>query len=122
MVTLATGGTLLLQGGDPTGTGTGGESIYGPTFKDELDSRLQHSGRGVMSMANSGPGTNGSQFFILYKSARHLDYKHTVFGKVVGGELFTALTLHLHSTIHPTIPTSAFLKKYLASYNLSQDG
>ena len=76
----------LLQGGDPTGTGTGGESIYGPTFKDELDSRLQHSGRGILSMANSGPSTNGSQFFVLYKSARHLDYKHTVFGKVVGGE------------------------------------
>ena len=77
---------VLSQGGDPTGTGTGGESIYGPTFKDELDSRLTHSGRGIMSMANSGPATNGSQFFILYKSARHLDYKHTVFGKVVGGE------------------------------------
>lgn len=77
---------ICMQGGDPTGTGTGGESIYGPTFKDELDSRLTHTGRGILSMANSGPATNGSQFFILYKSARHLDYKHTVFGKVVGGE------------------------------------
>jgi len=73
------------QGGDPTGTGTGGESIYGAPFRDELDQRLTHAGRGVLSMANSGPHSNGSQFFILFKSARHLDFKHTVFGRVVGG-------------------------------------
>jgi cyclophilin family peptidyl-prolyl cis-trans isomerase len=59
--------------------------VYGPTFRDELDSRLLHSGRGILSMANSGPNTNGSQFFILFKSAHHLDYKHSVFGRVVGG-------------------------------------
>lgn len=75
----------MIQGGDPTGTGRGGESIWGKPFKDEVNSKLLHSGRGVVSMANSGPHTNGSQFFILYKSATHLNYKHTVFGGVVGG-------------------------------------
>jgi peptidyl-prolyl cis-trans isomerase-like protein 2 len=75
----------MAQGGDPTGTGTGGESVYGPSFPDELDSRLLHDRRGVLSMANSGKSTNGSQFFILYKSAQHLNYKHSVFGAVVGG-------------------------------------
>lgn len=74
----------MIQGGDPTGTGRGGESIWGKPFKDEFNSKLLHSGRGIVSMANSGPHTNGSQFFILYKSANHLNYKHTVFGKVVG--------------------------------------
>lgn len=76
---------FMIQGGDPTGTGKGGESIWGKPFKDEFNSKLLHTGRGVVSMANSGPHTNGSQFFILYKSAPHLNYKHTVFGRVVGG-------------------------------------
>ncbi|XP_078437149.1 plant U-box 49 isoform X2 [Wolffia australiana] len=76
---------FMIQGGDPTGTGSGGESIWGKPFKDEVNSKLLHSERGVVSMANSGAHTNGSQFFILYKSANHLNYKHTVFGKVVGG-------------------------------------
>ncbi|XP_073014341.1 peptidyl-prolyl cis-trans isomerase CYP65 [Typha latifolia] len=76
---------FMIQGGDPTGTGKGGQSIWGQPFKDELNSKLLHSGRGVVSMANSGPHSNGSQFFILYKSATHLNFKHTVFGNVVGG-------------------------------------
>lgn len=76
---------FMIQGGDPTGTGKGGESIWGKPFNDELNSKLVHSGRGVVSMANSGPHTNGSQFFVLYKSANHLNFKHTVFGGVVGG-------------------------------------
>jgi len=76
---------FMVQGGDPTGTGNGGESMWGKPFKDEISSKLKHEGRGVLSMANSGPDSNGSQFFITFKSAVHLDGKHSVFGKVVGG-------------------------------------
>ena len=75
---------FMVQGGDPTGTGRGGQSVWGGTFRDEI-THLKHSGRGVVSMANSGAHTNGSQFFVCYKSAAHLDGKHSVFGFVVGG-------------------------------------
>ncbi|TMW67427.1 hypothetical protein Poli38472_011047 [Pythium oligandrum] len=76
---------FMMQGGDPTGTGRGGESIWKKPFKDEIDSRLSHNARGVLSMANAGPGTNRSQFFITFKETPHLDKKHAVFGRVVGG-------------------------------------
>lgn len=76
---------FMLQGGDPTGTGKGGSSIWGKNFQDELDGPLTHDGRGVVSMANKGKDTNSSQFFITYRAAKHLDRKHTIFGKVVGG-------------------------------------
>lgn len=76
---------FMIQGGDPTETGLGGESIYGGTFDNECDPRLSHDARGVVAMANAGPGTNGSQFYITLKSCRHLDGKHTVFARVVGG-------------------------------------
>ncbi|KAG3129800.1 Peptidyl-prolyl cis-trans isomerase-like 2 [Phytophthora idaei] len=76
---------FMMQGGDPTGTGRGGESIWKKPFRDEIDSRLSHDSRGVLSMANSGPGTNNSQFFITFKACPHLDKKHAVFGRVVGG-------------------------------------
>ena len=76
---------FIIQGGDPEGTGKGGQSIWGEPFKDEFKSNLVHKGRGMLSMANAGPNTNKSQFFITYRSARHLDKKHSVFGHVVGG-------------------------------------
>jgi len=75
----------MIQGGDPTGTGSGGESAWGEPFDDEFRASLHHEGRGVLSMANSGPNTNKSQFFITFRSCKHLDEKHTVFGRVVGG-------------------------------------
>jgi len=73
---------FMIQGGDPEGTGKGGQSAWGAPFEDEIVPALKHDGRGVLSMANKGPATNTSQFFILYKSASHLDGKHTVFGKL----------------------------------------
>lgn len=76
---------FMIQGGDPTGTGMGGTSFWNRAFKDEFKQNLTHQGRGILSMANSGPNTNKSQFFITYRSCQHLDRKHTIFGRVVGG-------------------------------------
>ncbi|CAH0479951.1 unnamed protein product [Peronospora belbahrii] len=76
---------FMMQGGDPTGTGRGGESIWKKPFRDEIANRLSHDQRGVLSMANAGPGTNNSQFFITFKACPNLDKRHTVFGRVVGG-------------------------------------
>ncbi|KAK1443729.1 cyclophilin-like domain containing protein [Babesia gibsoni] len=90
---------FIIQGGDPTGTGSGGESAFYTRakkksqeegvpkyFRDEFDNTLCHVGAGVLSMANRGKHTNGSQFFITFNTCDHLDNRHTVFGKLVGGK------------------------------------
>ena len=72
---------FIVQTGDPTNTGKGGESIWGRKFADEFRPTLKHNARGIVSMANSGPDTNGSQFFITYAKHTHLDHVYTIFGK-----------------------------------------
>lgn len=77
--------TRRYKGGDPTGTGKGGESFFGKTFDDELHPDLKHTGAGILSMANAGPNTNGSQFYITLAPCPWLDGKHTIFGRVSSG-------------------------------------
>jgi len=76
---------FMIQGGDPTGTGRGGESAWGGKFKDEFSPKLIFDKAGILAMANAGPGTNGSQFFITLAPTAWLNNNHTIFGKVVNG-------------------------------------
>jgi peptidylprolyl isomerase len=76
---------FMIQGGDPTGTGAGGESIWGKPFADECSVKVKFNRPGLLAMANRGPNTNGSQFFITTAATPWLDGKHTIFGEVVKG-------------------------------------
>lgn len=84
---------FIAQGGDPTGTGEGGESIYGQPFKDEFHTRLRFCRRGLLAMANAGKDDNGSQFFFTLGSTPELQNKHTIFGKVTGETVYNMLKL-----------------------------
>lgn len=76
---------FMIQGGDPTGTGAGGQSIWGKNFEDEFSPSLKFDKPGILAMANRGPKTNGSQFFITTAATPWLNNKHTIFGQVVKG-------------------------------------
>nr|CAH7751722.1 unnamed protein product [Callosobruchus chinensis]CAH7762235.1 unnamed protein product [Callosobruchus chinensis] len=84
---------FIVQGGDPTGDGTGGESIFGQPFKDEFHQRLKFTRRGLLAMANAGKDDNGSQFFFTMGATPELNNKHTIFGKVTGDTVFNMLKL-----------------------------
>ncbi|CAG9573364.1 unnamed protein product [Danaus chrysippus] len=110
---------FIVQGGDPNGDGTGGESIYGEPFKDEFHSRLRFNRRGLVAMANAGKDDNGSQFFITLGSTPELQNKHTIFGKVTGDTIYNVLKLteglitddrpdHPHKIITTTIIINPF--------------
>lgn len=96
---------FMIQGGDPTGTGSGGP---GYRFADEIDRTLNHTKPGIFSMANAGPNTNGSQFFITHLATPHLNGKHAVFGEVTAGQVvvnnivkgdkINAITIHDDTT------------------------
>lgn len=77
--------SFMIQGGDPTGTGRGGASVWGGKFEDEFDPSLSFDRKGLLAMANAGPNTNGSQFFITTVPTAWLTGKHTIFGEVVAG-------------------------------------
>ncbi|VDK28892.1 unnamed protein product [Gongylonema pulchrum] len=123
---------FMMQGGDPTGTGKGGDSIWGRPFKDEIVRSLSHDQRGVLSMANQGNDTNKSQFsfsnvcillrkacflfsFITFRSCKYLDGKHTVFGRVVGGTdtLQAIEKVETDETSRPLVCFSSFLHRNL---------
>lgn len=76
---------FMIQGGDPTGTGRGGESIWGKSFEDEVNTGLEFDSPGILAMANAGPNTNGSQFFITVAATPWLNNHHTIFGKIISG-------------------------------------
>lgn len=107
---------FIVQGGDPTNTGQGGESIWGKTFKDEFHSRLRMVRRGLVCMANAGKDDNGSQFFFTLAATKELQNKHTIFGKVGGDTIYNMIRLgegHIEDGDRPKYPHKIIKTKVL---------
>lgn len=84
--------SFMIQGGDPNGNGTGGQSVWGSFFDDEFNQNVKFDSPGILAMANRGPNTNGSQFFITLAPTPWLNYHHTIFGKIISGmDVLTAI-------------------------------
>ncbi|XP_017080156.2 spliceosome-associated protein CWC27 homolog [Drosophila eugracilis] len=98
---------FIVQGGDPNGDGTGGESIYGQPFKDEFHSRLRYTRRGLVGMANSGKDDNASQFFFTFAPTPELQNKNTLFGKITGDTIYNMLKLEEGIVDHQERPMHA---------------
>ncbi len=106
--------SFMVQGGDPTGTGMGGNSIWGKPFEDEVSASVKFDKPGLLAMANSGPNTNGSQFFITTAPTPWLNMKHTIFGEVVVG--YDVVQKIENTTIGPSdkpIQDQKILKAYI---------
>ncbi|XP_014210221.1 peptidyl-prolyl cis-trans isomerase CWC27 homolog [Copidosoma floridanum] len=109
---------FIVQGGDPTGTGEGGESIYGEPFKDEFHSRLRFVRRGLLAMANAGKDDNGSQFFFTLAATPELQNKHTIFGKITGETIYNMLKLEdtlVDETDRPIYPQKILKTEVLSN-------
>ena len=109
---------FMIQGGDPAGTGRGGESIWGKPFKDECTPELKFDKPGLLAMANAGPNTNGSQFFITTVNTPWLNGRHTIFGKVVKGyDVVKKIEAVLTSKDGKPLKEQKILKVYLRKGN-----
>ncbi|KAJ7721153.1 cyclophilin-like protein [Mycena metata] len=105
---------FMVQTGDPSGSGKGGQSIWGKPFPDEIRSTLKFNSRGMVAMANNGPDTNKSQFFITYAKQPHLDGKYTIFGKVIDGADSTLDAMERFKLTHITIHANPIADAELA--------